>query len=77
MINEDTTQGRVCKIDKDTTQRHGYKLDQDTTQGHTCKRGDSHTFLLNSHVIQWTSKNTSHPDDVCDNHLIASHMRNG
>ena len=34
----------------------------------------SHTFLLNSHAIQWTSQNTSHPDHVCDHHLVASHM---
>ena len=34
----------------------------------------SHTFFLKSHVIQWTSQNTSHPDHVCDNHLIASHI---
>ena len=31
-------------------------------------------FLLKSHVIQWASQNTSHPDHVCDNHLIASHI---
>ena len=23
----------------------------------------------------WTSQNTSHPDHVCDNHLIASHVK--
>ena len=34
----------------------------------------SHTFWLNSHVILWTSQNTSHPDHVCDNHLIATHI---
>ena len=29
----------------------------------------SHTFWLNSHVIRWTSQNTSHPDHVCDNYI--------
>ena len=42
-----------------------------------CSIWHSHTFLLNSHAIQWISQNTSHPDHVCDNHLVASHMWNG
>ena len=65
---------KVLLLSRDMTVNISTTLPKAEITQETCFKIFSHTFWLNSHVIRWTSQNTSHPDHVCDNHLIASHM---